>query len=280
MIHMIGMSHLVNILRAFSAEQTTTMQPCSIGSIDKGAVRSGVLNNTNRYFRQLNFSLLPLTFTRFELVPSVYSTAAPKALVPTAMAQHFQSINQAIAQGQCTATIYCSILGTETFKEKLIIPPPRVDFVLPSRPHFPIDPDAQILPYRGLYAELVNVIARHTMSVYQGLIQNISHAKFVHIFPPPPNPSTELMINYAKAFISPTITMDMVSSPLLRLKFYLLYLDVMSQALSQAGIRWILPPDAGIDNCFLKLDYWYDHIHANVAYGELVLQQIEEDLRE
>lgn len=101
----------------------------------------------------------------------------------------------------------------------------------------------------------------------------------VHLLAPPPKADSDfIQQHHDSQFAADGIATLGVSSPQLRLKFWQMQNRALADICADLSIETIAPPAAACDaDGFLSREFYArDATHANAAYGELVLQQLED----
>lgn len=154
--------------------------------------------------------------------------------------------------------------------------PQAFDFIDPaSGPQR--DESAELIPYRTLAAVFEKGIRNGDGKSLEA-IRRATPARVVHIIPPPPKADNAFIQDYHEShFANEGITACGVSAPSLRLKFWKLQTRLLQKLCDELGIEVMMPPAAALDpEGFLARDYYAnDATHANPAYGELVLREVE-----
>lgn len=148
----------------------------------------------------------------------------------------------------------------------LIQHPSRYDFVLPTHPDLPIDPAAQMLPYRTIARQVREQVAP-TVEALALLRALWPEARIYHVLPPPPAASSEHILSQKEAIVSECLKHG-VSSRYLRLKYYLECRAQLTAALDAMKIGTVTAPTDTLDSQgFLATEYCWDATHGSPAYG-------------
>lgn len=142
----------------------------------------------------------------------------------------------------------------------------------------PLEADAAVIPYRALESNFAKGIRNRDGESLKAL-RDATRARVVHLLAPPPKrDNAHILRHHESRFAEENIADLGVSSPELRLKFWKLQRRVLEEVCADYDIEVLGPPPGSIDpDGFLAPDYYAsDATHANVAYGELILAQIEE----
>ncbi|QIK79029.1 hypothetical protein G7077_09125 [Sphingomonas piscis] len=135
---------------------------------------------------------------------------------------------------------------------------------------------SQIIPYRMIMPALAESIERGTARKLKAVCEATS-ARVVHLIPPPPIAANEFISRHREPlYARQGIHSSGVSSPELRLKFWLLQLRILYKHCRAYGAEVMLPPAKAAEAGFLRAKYYgTDATHANRHYGELVLRSVE-----
>jgi len=169
--------------------------------------------------------------------------------------------------------VFTSFAGNEHHQYSLVRDARPFDFVLPERPELPLTPGVEIVPYRAVAAQL----ERHCMHAMITLVE-ISRRlarPLVSLSAPPPIPDNDHVAKADNMFRE-VMAQRGPSPPALRLKFWLLQSLTYERLCQRAGIRFIWPPQAAVDEQgYLLQEHWHpDGVHALPSYGAHVLDQL------
>lgn len=171
--------------------------------------------------------------------------------------------------------LFSALAGSEHSTLSMIQHPVPYDFVLPTHPTLPIVRGRQILPYSLIETQIVNSI-KQTLLVFKIIKSFHSEVNVVHILPPPPISSETQILNHSEVFTQ-QIAQYGITPASIRLKYYLAYISIMSREAKKLGVDILMPPDISSDSeGFLLEKYWFGATHGNVEYGLLVVDQMNE----
>lgn len=175
--------------------------------------------------------------------------------------------------------VLVSVIGGNQHAVFSTIQHPRYfDFIDPDNGEEAISAKFEQVPYRALYEYFSSSLRRGDGATILAL-KAATRAKVLHLIAPPPKKKNNFIEHYHDThFASEGISSHGVSDPRLRLKFWKLQNRAVEEICAEEGIETLEPPPAACDSDgFLERDFYAgDATHANVAYGELVLQQLEE----
>ncbi|MHB1058740.1 MAG: hypothetical protein ACYC0F_12765 [Rhodanobacter sp.] len=155
----------------------------------------------------------------------------------------------------------------------MLVHPRRFDFVLPAQPDLPLGPAAEILPLRAVQGMLESLMADYLVLMKQ-LRQCCTGALF-HVEPPPPYADAGRMHADIPWPLYPGMCHEISPAPF-RLKLWRLHTEILDDWCRANGAELLRCPVETMDPDGFMLDAFYgDGAHANVAYGELVLQQMK-----
>ena len=154
--------------------------------------------------------------------------------------------------------------------------PKPFDFLEPGKSSKP-EVDAEIIPYRTLSTVFEKGIRNGDGKSLEAL-RKATSARVVHVLPPPPKKDNLFIQRYHEShFAKEGIVAQGVSTPQLRLKFWSMQTRLLQKICGELGIEIFPPPAAAVDSAgFLASDYYAnDATHANYAYGELLIREVE-----
>ena len=155
----------------------------------------------------------------------------------------------------------------------LVVHPLPFDFVWPERPDLPLTPGADIIPFDALHAAMLEQTRhfRDIMSAVRAAVdgpvfQMESPPTFEHEALPQNDPGFYYLFGADAAF----------SPPWLRYKLWRVHSGIIAAHCQTIGIEFISCPAETVDaRGFLQEAYHGTPAHANVAYGALILQQMQ-----
>lgn len=158
--------------------------------------------------------------------------------------------------------------------------PQPFSFLLPGDKPDPAAGTVGLIPYRTL-ADHFDVGIRGRDGKSLTALRNATRARVMHLQPPPPKRDNQHILRHHESnFANESITTLGVSAPELRLKFWRLQSALLETLCAELGVDVLPPPPDALDpDGFLSPEFYAsDATHANPAYGELVLQQVEQNL--
>lgn len=175
--------------------------------------------------------------------------------------------------------VLVSVIGGNQHAVFSTIQHPRYfDFIDPTKPEEVISGKFELVPYRALYNYFSSSLRRGDGVTILAL-KAATRAKVIHLIAPPPKKKNNFIEHYHDThFASEGIANRGVSHHNLRMKFWKLQNRAVEEICSEQGIETLAPPPASQDpDGFLAREFYAgDATHANVAYGDLVLQQLED----
>lgn len=155
--------------------------------------------------------------------------------------------------------------------------PQKFTFLMPSDTG--ATEGAEIIPYRALAQHFdAGIRGRDGQSL--AALRKATRARVVHLQPPPPKrDNAHILKHHESKFAQDNIADLGVSAPELRMAFWRLQARLLEELCAELNIAVLPPPPAALDaDGFLAPEFYAsDATHANPSYGELVLQQIEEN---
>jgi hypothetical protein len=159
----------------------------------------------------------------------------------------------------------------------LVQHPTAFDFIEPGSPSSPDSQPCVLIPYQTIWAVFEGRLRQkdgHKIAT----LREAAARPIYHLLPPPPKESTaHILQRYESAFEQAGIAAKGVTPAPIRLKLWRLQCAVLRSLCTEWGVR-LLPPPEGTQTPegFLKPEYYKnDATHANPAYGELALRQLE-----
>jgi hypothetical protein len=108
-------------------------------------------------------------------------------------------------------------------------------------------------------------------------LRNATHARIVHVLPPPPKADNGHIIKFHETFFADDLPQHGVSPPMLRLKFWKLQTRLLRKICAALDIEVMVPPERCVDERgFLRPEFYaQDATHGNWLYGERVIRVLE-----
>jgi len=219
---------------------------------------------------QARFDLIDIElFPKFD---PLLKAVEGKLVLNEAIEPHLQEI---IAE-RAPALMLGSFWGNQHFFMSTANFPRRLDFVLPDEPNLALDPQAELVPYDALHAFVLHHFSYCEQAA--ALLKRLSAAPLLLI--PAPAPVKDLSAfarRSSSADIDRLVAEHGPTPALLRYKFWRLAANI-HDSIATALAAELLPLPAGtIDEVgFRRPEFHHtDWLHANTAYGELVLRQID-----
>jgi hypothetical protein len=154
--------------------------------------------------------------------------------------------------------------------------PAAYDFVLPSQPDLPLQPNAQIVPYAYVSEVMRNFLALD-LKVLNALKIAANGSPVFHIESPPPVEDNDFcQNNLPPSFLTKGYANMKIASPVFRYKLWRLHSEILRRECERLGFGFVASPSSSMDeDGFLLREYYIDPLHGNVEYGALVLDQIQ-----
>jgi hypothetical protein len=154
----------------------------------------------------------------------------------------------------------------------MLVHPRRFDFVLPAQPQLPLDSAAEVLPALAVRRVLESLTAEYLALMAEVL--RLCGGEMCHIESPPPYANAERMHADVPWGMYPDMRRE-ISPAALRYKLWRLHSQIVGDWCREAGARFVpCPPETIDENGFMLETYYGDGAHANVSYGERVLEQM------
>jgi hypothetical protein len=187
---------------------------------------------------------------------------------------------EATAPSLGAGPVFSAIGGACHHTLGLLVHPRPFDFVLPSAPDLPLE-DVGIVPFDGVRAALAGLMEPYLKMMEQ--LVRAAPCRVFHLEPPPVYGDERRMapdlpaLPIYKEYPSAHRDRVRVSPRHLRYKLWRLHSEVLAEFCRVHGIEFVPhPPMAADVHGFLDEPYYLDPMHANHAYGDLVLRQMEE----
>lgn len=282
MITMIGMSHLIAILKAYSGGQLE-FNESDMHELDHLS-RSPTIktlyhaNNTPPGIHQenpspkhhepncLNYLLLPISLWKFDINNE-------DVVIPPEIITACQALEELNSQFNIKE-IYCSIKGNDFLAASLFKADPPHDFIHPERQDLGHLHNTQIIQYPDMQL-FARAAMMDSFSIYLGLRLLFPQRRIIHIVPPPPKYDTRFTLEHIPQSFQELSNTYGLNTPEMHLKYHTLYAQEFSLMLKTLEIECLPPPPDAVDTQgYLKPEYYKDLAHANQDYGERVLEQI------
>lgn len=154
----------------------------------------------------------------------------------------------------------------------LLVHPRPFDFVLPGQPDLPLMSDAEILPVSAIAATLLEESGYYIALMCS--VAAVAQRPVAHLQAPPPHRDSARIARDVVWAMYPDMRQQ-VAPASFRYKMWCLHTQTIQQACVNAGIEFISCPTQAVDaDGFLLEDYYKDGVHANHAYGTLLIEQM------
>lgn len=155
----------------------------------------------------------------------------------------------------------------------MLVHPRRFDFVLPAQPDLPLDPAAEVLPVLAVRGMLESLMADYLALMTR--LRQICGGALFHVEPPPPYADAERMHADIPWPLYPGMCHEISPAPF-RFKMWWLHSQILADWCRAHDAKLLRSPAEAMDaDGFMREAFYGDGAHANVAYGELVLQQMK-----
>jgi hypothetical protein len=148
------------------------------------------------------------------------------------------------------------------------------DFFTPKDESKQIEEGVTIIPAHAL-ADMFFNLSRRNPPLDE--IRAAASCPVCHLATPPPKEDAEFLTRRVARYRERVVDDLSISPAALRLRLWQLEMQVLRQLCTEWRIGFVpAPPEATCRDGFLKREYYgEDAWHANAAYGELVLRQLE-----
>ena len=139
--------------------------------------------------------------------------------------------------------------------------------------------EAALIPYRALFP-FFRTSLRDGDGETIAAFRKATKARMVHLLAPPPKRMNEwIEEHHDTLFKAEGIASQGISSPELRMKFWQLQNRAIADICTELGVEVLGVPEGAsdADGFLARRFYAGDATHANIHYGELVLQQIDRE---
>lgn len=150
---------------------------------------------------------------------------------------------------------------------------PPFDFYTADDDH--VESGTQIIPFHAV-KDLLYDSARNNRNIIA--IKKAASCRIFHLPTPAPKEDNEFIQEKTVRYRDRFVLDAGINSPAIRLKLWELEMEVVEELCREWGMSFIPAPlGSQTDAGFLKKDYYgADATHANEAYGQLVLRQLED----
>lgn len=174
----------------------------------------------------------------------------------------------------CPGKVFSFVGGAVHTVVGMLAFPRRIDCVLPEEPTLPLDPRAEVLPVRAVDAVLVER-SRQYLALMAQVLTHSRHA-MLHVEPPPPSANNERIFHDVEWGMYPADMLHEIAPWPLRYKLWRLHSGILRRWCEAHAVTFVPCPAGCQDEHGCLADtYYLDGAHANAAYGELVLRQLQ-----
>ncbi len=169
--------------------------------------------------------------------------------------------------------VFGSLWGNQNFVLSTTKNLRSFDFILPNEPACERIADAQLIPFEMMKA-LITVYFQKVDFLLQGL-KSLTKAPIILAPAPPP---MEEFSAISDPRLNAQVEQFGIADPVLRYKFWKLCEEIYQEKAVAHGVTLLpVPPESHAAEGFRRPEYFGpDWLHANVAYGELVLKQLDQ----
>ena len=168
--------------------------------------------------------------------------------------------------------VLLAAMGNEYNTFALLRHPRQFDFDYPGS-GLPIAEDVERLPF-GLVKAQMRRLAERNVLLFWHAVREAAEVPIYVVPPPPPIPSDLHILSYPGNFGEQAKKYGISPLPFRR-KMWLLYCDVIREAVEAGLGRFVVPPDEiFVDGCLGKQFWRDDPTHANEQYGHVMLTHL------
>lgn len=182
-----------------------------------------------------------------------------------------------IAKTMLEDDIVVSMIGGNQHQILGLVQHPRpFDFFMPGS-DLPVDQSCEIIPYHAV-RDIFAAGLRSGDGVKLRTLREAATCRMVHMTPPPPKEDAEhILRRFESHFAKAGLSERGVSTPTLRLKLWIVQVDVLKDLCTELGVELLPPPPGTLtDLGFLEPKYYAnDATHANTDYGLMILRQLD-----
>lgn len=173
--------------------------------------------------------------------------------------------------------IFGMLWGNQHFFLSTAKNPKSFDFVLPSEQTRERVADAQLIPFE-MMKTLITVYFQRVDFLLQSMKSLTQTPVILAPAPPPMEEFSSIDRGSSDPRIDAQVEQFGVAAPVLRYKFWRLCEEIYQEKAAAHGVTFLpLPLESHTAEGFRRPDYFGpDWIHANIAYGELVLKQLDQ----
>lgn len=221
---------------------------------------SGELGDTNIRFCRLNHQMF---------MPNFVTEGSKRSIHPD-----LQRRLRFILKRDMPQAVFLSVMGNEFNSIAMMRHPEPFDFHWPEM-DLPADPAMQIIPFDLMKAQ-IRALAEDSALLFWRFFASVYEGPMFMVPPPPPIADEAHIMAYPGAFAD-RVAQFGLSKPEFRLKMWMLYCEVLREAVAGSSTRYVELPIEIFDMGYLKSTYWReDPTHGNEAYGAMVLKRLLE----
>lgn len=171
--------------------------------------------------------------------------------------------------------VLCALMGNEASSVSMLRHPQPFDFAW--APYgFEVEPGTTAVPFDVMKATMRDLAENNALTLWRSIEQaaKASQTPVVVLLPPPPIESEEHIRRFPGAF-QKRVKQFGVSPALFRYKIWMLYCEVVKEAVAGTATVVVEPPLEALDEGYLGQSYWSeDPTHGNIDYGDLVIDKL------
>ncbi len=164
-------------------------------------------------------------------------------------------------------------MGNEYNTMGMLRHPQPFDFEMPGS-DMPLDPDAEVIPYPLMKAQMQALAERNALLFWRFFNQAAPDIPTYVVPPPPPIPSESHILSFPGAFADRAREYG-ISPVGLRSKMWQLYCDVIRETVAGTSSTFFELPGVVLSRGCLAQQFWQkDPTHGNEIYGRLILDYL------
>jgi hypothetical protein len=271
MIYVLGMSHAINVLKAASVgplamTHQNWSEMTSAGEFFDVQAKPGLIHEG----RLKAFIVSPAS--GWGSVAEIRTQ--PDGQRQVVAAEGYIKLLQSLEPVQDQGTLFSFMHGNEHSMMSLVQHDMPYDFELPWRQDLPLIAGRQPIPFEVVQRQVEKAL-NPAIACVAMMRSQLARMRLVHVAPPPPVAS-EARINQAPEVFRERIAKSGITPLSIRLKYYLLSIRMLRDALKPFNVELLeCPPESSDANGAIRDELAYGATHGNEAYGELVLRQMQ-----
>jgi hypothetical protein len=147
------------------------------------------------------------------------------------------------------------------------------DVILPYAASLSRNPDAEIVPYTALRAQVRDTIS--PILKFAGWLQKEMNIPVLLVAPPPPVASDAMLLNRSHGHLNELMKRLGVPHWTIRYKLWRIWIEIAAAVTGEDGVKFVGVPNFVTDaRGLLHPDYCHDCVHGNADYGYMAWLKI------